>query len=161
MNEDTEINIIKNIQKIPGKHLNTVTNIMSLISAPFHCKFYILVILVLYLIGKITTGQVFILCSSQFIIFTIKYIVKRKRPFQVDNNIKLLETMGFDEYSFPSGHTLNAFLLSYMLRKNIGLNLNIIPYMVGLSRIFLGVHYPSDVLGGLILTKIILHSHKF
>ncbi len=161
MNEDTEINIIKDIQTLPGKHINTVTNMMSLISAPFHCKFYILIILILYLIGKITTGQVFILCSSQFIIFTIKYIVKRKRPFEVDKNIKLLEPMNFDQYSFPSGHTLNAFLLAYMIRKNIGLNINVIPYIVGLSRVFLGVHYPSDVLGGLILTKIILHLHKF
>ncbi len=161
MNEDTEINLIKNVQNLPGRHLNKVKNIMSLISAPFHCKFYILIVLLLYMIGKIHTNQVFILCSSQFIIFTIKYIVKRKRPFEVDNKIKLLEPMSFDEYSFPSGHTLNAFLLAYMIRKNVGLNINIIPYMVGISRVFLGVHYPSDVLGGLILTKIILHLHKF
>lgn len=161
MKEDAEINLIKDLQQLPGKNKNIVTKIMALVSAPFHCKFYILLVALLFLLGKITTSQVFILCSSQFIIFTIKYIVKRKRPFEASKDIQLLEPMSFDPYSFPSGHTLNAFLLSYILRKNIGINLNIIPYLVGLSRVYLGVHYPSDILGGIILTKIVLHLHKF
>jgi undecaprenyl-diphosphatase len=161
MKEDTEINIIKYLQKLPGKHKSIVTKFMGFISAPFHFKLYILIILLLFLIGKITTSQLFILCSSQFIIFTIKYIVKRKRPFEASNDIQLLESMSLDSYSFPSGHTLNVFLLSYILKKNIGINLSVLPYLVGLSRVYLGVHYPSDILGGLILTKIILYLHKF
>ena len=161
MKEDAEINIIKDLQKLPNKHKSIVTKFMGLISAPFHCKLYVLIILLLFLIGKITTSQVFILCSSQFIIFTIKYIVKRKRPFEASKDIKLLEQMSFDPFSFPSGHTLNAFLLSYILKKNIGINLSILPYLVGLSRVYLGVHYPSDILGGIILTNIILNLHRF
>ncbi len=161
MKEDAEISLIKDIQALPGKHEPIVTKFMGLISAPFHCKLYTLIILLLYFLKKITTSQVFILCSSQFVIFTIKYLVKRKRPFEANKKIKLLEKMNFDPYSFPSGHTLNAFLLSVILKKNIGINLSIIPYLVGLSRIYLGVHYPSDILGGIILTKVILHMHKF
>lgn len=161
MKEDTEINIIKDLQKLPGKYKSIVTNFMGFVSTPFHCKLYILIISLLCLIGKITTSQVFILCSSQFIIFTIKYIVKRKRPFEVSKKIQLLEQMSFDPYSFPSGHTLNAFLLSYILKKNIRINLGILPYLVGLSRCYLGVHYPSDILGGIILTKIIIYLHQF
>jgi undecaprenyl-diphosphatase len=161
MKEDTEINIIKYLQQLPSKYKNIVTKLMRLISSLFHCKLYIIIVLFLYLIEKINTFQVFILFSSQFIIFTIKYIIKRERPFIVDKDIKLLELMNFDTYSFPSGHTLNAFLLSYILQKNIGINLSFLPYLVGLSRMYLGVHYPTDIVGSLILSKIILHLHNF
>ncbi len=161
MKEDAEISLIKDIQSLPGEHKELVNKIMAMISAPFHCKLYIFIIVVLYFFGKITTKQIFILCSSQFIIFTIKYIVKRKRPFEASKDIKLLEPMNFDPYSFPSGHTFNAFLLSYILKKNINLDLHILPYLVGLSRVYMGVHYPSDILGGIILAKIVLQFSKF
>ena len=157
MNNDTEINIIKGLQTLPRQYFSSVTKIMSLVSTPFHCKFYIFIILFLYLKNKISKNQLFMLISSQFIIFTIKYMVKRKRPFQTNPDIKLLEPMNFDPYSFPSGHTLNAFLLSYIVKKNMNINIYPIAYMVGLSRVFMGVHYPSDIIGAIVLAKVIIH----
>lgn len=161
MKDDTELCLIKNIQQIPENNRWFANKLMSLISAPFHCNYYVLIIFILYITNKITTSQLFMLISSQFIIFTIKYIVKRKRPFETSKDIKLLEPMSFDPYSFPSGHTLNAFLLYYLIKKNFKINLSILPLLVGLSRVYLGVHYPSDILGGIILAKIVLHLHKF
>ncbi len=157
MKEDIEIEFIKTLQKLPGENKPTVNKLMAWISAPFHFMLYVFIIGLLYFFGKITKTQIFILCSSQFVIFAIKYLVKRKRPYQSSNQVELLEPMNFDPFSFPSGHTLNAFLLSYMLRKNININFGILPYLVGLSRVYMGVHYPSDIIGGILLTKIILN----
>ena len=155
MHGDIEINLIKCFQHIPCS--TYITKIMKSISAIFNYKIYIFIILILYFFNKLTNLQLIILSSSQFIIFAIKYIFKRKRPYMVSKDIKLLESDYFDEYSFPSGHTLNACLLSYFLKKNLNINLNVLAYLVGLSRVYLGVHYPSDIIGGILLTKIILY----
>lgn len=86
----------------------------------------------------------------------IKNIVRRPRP----NIMQLIEITG---YSFPSGHSMNSlifygFLIYLSLRYIkrwpkycISFILTLLILFIGISRIYLGVHYASDVLGGFIL----------
>lgn len=85
----------------------------------------------------------------------IKNIVARTRPYDYVNHIDLLVDK-LSDYSFPSGHTLVAFeffaVVCYMPIK-IGYKIlaGILAFLMGFSRLYLYVHYPSDVLGGMIL----------
>jgi undecaprenyl-diphosphatase len=157
---DIELKLIKDLQKYNIINENFTSFIMNLVSLPFHFKFFIVIIFIIYLMGYLTQKQLLIIFLGQLIIITIKYFIQRRRPYQVDNKIKMMETMSFDPYSFPSGHTFNACLVAFLLKNYI--DLSIIPYLVGFSRIYMGVHYPSDIIGGIILSKIILNiSTKF
>jgi membrane-associated phospholipid phosphatase len=135
--------------------------IANLFSLPFHLNFFSLIVVILYYKNIINPNEIFLLISSQILIIVIKYLVKRDRPF-IDSEIINREWMKVDYYSFPSGHTFNAFLLFYILKHNgflIDNIYSILPYLVGLSRVLLGVHYPSDVIVGGLLAKLLISAY--
>ena len=140
-----ESDIIKYIQSFNNTYL---TNIMNLISFPFDLYMFPILISYLYYIGKLNNSNIYKLVLNQFIIAILKFTFKRPRPFMADEDIMLLDYSMIDPYSFPSGHTATAFLLGSMI------DLNIYPYLVGFSRMYLGVHYLTDVIGGIVLSKI-------
>ena len=83
----------------------------------------------------------------------IKVLVRRNRPFERFKEIQFILPPP-DRFSFPSGHTAGAFLLAILLSSFypvLSLPLFVWAGGVGLSRIYLGVHYPSDVLAGVLL----------
>lgn len=83
----------------------------------------------------------------------LKNSIKRHRPCEVLTGIqKRLEPI--DQFSFPSGHTAAAFLVATLL--SCYLPFLIFPAFlwaicVALSRIYMGVHYPTDILAGMAL----------
>jgi undecaprenyl-diphosphatase len=63
-----------------------------------------------------------------------------------------------DKFSFPSGHTMTAFAVWASLASAIptlSLPYLLLAILIGLSRIFLGLHYPTDVLVGALLGSAI------
>ena len=110
-------------------------------------------------LGLIITG---ILAFNYLISETMKLIIQRPRP-------ETLQLVHESSYSFPSGHTIASvslcgiliyFILNSELDKTLKIALTIIltiiPILIAISRIYLGVHYGSDVLGGAILAAILL-----
>jgi membrane-associated phospholipid phosphatase len=92
--------------------------------------------------------------TSGIISTIIKYIVARPRPFDIYAGLEKITVGG--SFSFPSGHTADAFALATALCFAWPRWYVIIPAFgwaatVGYSRMDLGVHYPSDVLAGIII----------
>lgn len=82
----------------------------------------------------------------------VRYFIYSPRPFLVLENMKQLISHE-PTSSFPSGHTSFIFALvfgTYLINKKAGLWLLIPAVLTGFSRIFVGVHWPLDVVAGVV-----------
>ncbi|CAN5612871.1 hypothetical protein BH10BAC5_BH10BAC5_02010 [soil metagenome] len=106
--------------------------------------------------------------TSYGVTFALKNMIKRKRPYQAFENVYSKKNNSpTDDYSFPSGHTTEAFTLatSLSLRYSdepllIG-GLYLYALTVSYGRIYLGVHYPGDVIAGALIgtgTSVLVYS---
>jgi undecaprenyl-diphosphatase len=113
-------------------------------------------VILLVVLRRIREAVVFALAIIGASLWTtfVKVAIARPRP----PGITLTE---FSGYSFPSGHTLNSTVTYGLIalvawrtgwprwmRVAIVIGLSVLVVLIGCSRIALGVHYPSDVLGG-------------
>ena len=86
----------------------------------------------------------------------LKIIIHRTRPYIKLEDIRIIGSRA-SGHSFPSGHTSQSFFLATLLLHYYQVNIFIsillygIALMVGITRIYVGMHYPRDVLGGAIL----------
>ena len=87
----------------------------------------------------------------------LKPLVHRIRPFDVKTGIELLVKQPTD-YSFPSGHTAASFASVMALylagEKKLWISALVLAVLIAFSRLYLYVHYPTDVLGGVIIGVI-------
>ena len=126
---------------------------------------YIIIVLgicVLFIKNKYVVYLCLSMSLSVIFNYIIKHIIKRDRP----NVLRLISQGG---YSYPSGHTMISlccygYLFYYVykyvknkyLRISLLVLLSLIIISIPISRIYVGVHYFSDIVGGLLLGGVIL-----
>lgn len=87
---------------------------------------------------------------------TLKPIVARPRPFSLREDIELIIAAPKD-FSFPSGHTLSSFAAAtglFIYHKKLGIAALIWAILIAFSRLYMYVHYPTDVIAGILLGVI-------
>lgn len=101
-------------------------------------------------LAALLTG--FIICN-----IIIKPLAARPRPCWIDTSVPILIDVPSD-YSFPSGHTLSSFIAAFVLLfsgNRFGYAAVVLAALIAFSRLYLYVHFPSDVLGGIFLAALI------
>lgn len=96
--------------------------------------------------------QVLLSMLATFIVgnLILKNLFARQRPCAIDPSIELLIPYP-SEFSFPSGHSMNgmtAAMALFLNNKKIGIPALILAVLIGFSRLYHFVHFPTDVLGG-------------
>lgn len=164
-----EINIIKTLQKISNSFFDGL--FLGITKLGEELVFIAVMVIILWCYDKrfgLLMGLNFLLAA--FTVNILKNIIKRPRPFISDVTIGIGEpTQG---YSFPSGHTQSAASIYNTLGIHFGIRkkrgwfyalMLVIIFLVGLSRIYLGQHYLTDVLAGffigIIFSFLVYYTH--
>jgi membrane-associated phospholipid phosphatase len=101
----------------------------------------------------------YIVVLSGFFIHFVKIIFMQPRPFQIDPSLLVinLKYYGFPSHAAQVSVIYAGIMIKYFKRKWLAwvLGINVVFWMC-LSRIYLGVHFPSDILGGMVLGFLFL-----
>lgn len=123
---------------------------------------WILIACIMFLTEKHKkTGSILIkaLLISTFVCnVLLKPIFDRVRPFDADENIECRIKKAPGDPSFPSGHTMASFVAATVILCTspvLGFPAFVLAFFVALSRLYLLVHYPSDVIVGSWLGAVI------
>ena len=140
---------------------NSLTPIVKIITFFGSAIWIVIFTIILFVIIRNKRQNILLgtnLCIVTIINQILKHIFKRSRPTE----FRIIDESG---YSFTSGHSMVSMAfygyLIYLVYKNIKnkylkwiliVVLSILIVLIGISRIYLGVHYTSDVLGGYLLS---------
>lgn len=124
---------------------------------------YILLVLLMWLKGG-KKGKLAVIFAILLIIFSdqtgnkiLKEIFERIRPCNALSDV--ITPLGCNgTYSFPSSHALNNFAIAvffFRLYPEYKIPLFIAASLVALSRVYLGLHYPSDIIGGALIGSLL------
>lgn len=150
-----ELNLIKFFQSNANGFINFLAEAISFVGEQYTL---IVILAFIYFVYNKEMGEeiafsVFLgVCLNN----ALKGLIKAPRPFQVDSEISAGRESTATGYSFPSGHAQNSatFYGSIAVefkKRYITIIVITLVFLVSLSRIYLGVHFPKDVIVGMIL----------
>ena len=150
-----EMQILYGIQELRTSFLDSF---FVFITSLGNSGFIWIVLGILLVIFKKTrkTGLVILFAMSLGFLLgnmALKNLIQRSRPCWEDPSISLLISNPHD-FSFPSGHTLHSFAAAFSIflsHKKAGIISLLLASLIAFSRLYLFVHYPTDILGGLVL----------
>ena len=104
------------------------------------------------------TAVASLISSALLVEFVIKPLVARVRPYVTVEG--LFSLVGPERsYSFPSGHSATAFAVAYVLARMLpvkyGAPILLLAALMAFSRLYVGVHYPTDVLAGVLVGVLV------
>lgn len=146
------LDIIRVIQTISSPALTQVMRVFTLVGSEY---FYLLFLPILFWCVDERFGVRFglIFLFSSFVNSWLKLVFAQPRPFDMDPSLGLSHETS---YGLPSGHAQGTStfwgLLAPKFRRPWGLLLAIaVPLLVSFTRLYLGVHFPTDIFAGLAL----------
>lgn len=122
-----------------------------------------IVLSLLLLIKKSTRKTGFLSLLSLLITFLIVNVCMKNgfariRPYETLTDLLFLIEKQSD-FSFPSGHSASSFasavVLFKQLPKRYGIPILILAILIAFSRLYMGVHYPTDILAGILIGSIV------
>ncbi len=143
---------------------NPVTNaVMPIVTAEQFLKAVLLLIVALLLWKGDKRQRWLVLFCAVTILITdqlssnfLKHLIERSRPCHTFTDINLLVPCG-GGYSMPSSHAANVFGVGVLISNHVRratLPLMTFAVLVALSRVFVGVHYPADIMVGAFLGTV-------
>jgi len=153
------LEVIRAIQVVHGPVLDAFFKAVTFLGEEDF--FMILLPLILWSVD-FTLGMrfTFLFLFSVYINNAVKNVFADPRPFELDPTVQLHES-GVEGYGLPSGHSQSSvvvwgFLARYLRKQWAWILAILLMVLVGFSRVYLGVHFPTDVLGGWALGAMIL-----
>ena len=158
MYQQWEFNLLYWFQKLHGPLQDKLAIIITHLGSGG--VFWIAVTLLLLVVQKdrrVGISMAFALATEVIICNVIlKNAVQRDRPCWIDTSVELLVKSPSD-YSFPSGHSSASFAAAVallMYDRKWGTAAVILAVLIGLSRLYLFVHFPTDVLAGALIGTV-------